>query len=173
MIPARRMPWACSAIIRTVVAGCLAASAACSVGTPSPPLEQPFALVPAQRVHGRFAVRQQELYAVELVYPFDSAAQRKQAWTLAGGSGPKAPGAEMTVRVQVGEIRDGRSRLLRHRDVVKPTLTSWSGNALHCELMRLPLSPGIYTFDVRVAAAAPALQQLPVRVAVREAHTGR
>ena len=173
MIPARRMPWACSAIIRTAVAGCLAASAACSVGTPSPPLEQPFALVPAQRVHGRFAVRQQELYEVGLVYPFENAAQRRLAWSLAGGSGPKAPGAELTVRVQVGEIRDGRSRLLRHRDVVKPTLTSWSGNALHCELMPLPLSPGTSTFDVRVAAAAPALRQLPVRVAVREAHRGK
>ena len=173
MMPARRMPWACSAIIRTVVAGCLGALAACSVGTPSPPLEQPFALVPDQRVHGRFAVRQQGLYALELVYPFDNPSQRRHAWNLAGGSGPQAPGTELTVRVQVGEIRDGRSRLLRHRDVAKPALTSWSGNALHSELIRLPLSPGIYTFDVRVTAAAPALRQLPVRIAVREAYTGK
>lgn len=173
MMPARRMPWACSAIVRTVVAGCLAASVACSVGTPAPPLEQPFALAPDHRAHGRFAVRQQGLYALELVYPFDNPTQRAHAWNLVGGSGQQAPGANLTVRAQIGEIRDGRSRLLRHRDVVQPMLTSWSGNTLHSELIRLPLSPGIYTFDVRVTAAAPPLRQLPVHIAVREAHTGK
>lgn len=173
MMPARRMPWACRAIIRIVVAGCLAASVACSVGTPAPPLEQPFALVPDQRVHGRFAVRQQGLYALELVYPFDNPTQRSHAWNLAGGSGRQAAGADLTVRAQIGEIRDGRSRLLRQREVVQPALTSWSGHTLHSELIRLPLSPGIYTFDVRVVAAAPALRQLPARVAVREAYTGK
>ena len=173
MMPARRMPRACSTVMRTVVAGCLAASVACSVGTPAPPLEQPFALVPDQRVHGRFAVRQQGLYAVELVYPFDNPTQRRHAWNLAGGSGRQAPGPGLTVRAQIGEIRDARSRLLRRRDIAQPALTSWSGNTLHSELIRLPLSPGIYTYDVRVVAADPALRQLPVRVAVREAYTGK
>jgi hypothetical protein len=174
MMPARRMPRACSAIVRSVVVfACLAASVACSVGTVAVPLEQPFALVPDQRVHGRFAVRKQGLYAVELVYPFDNPEQRRHAWDLAGGSGRQARGAELTVRVQVGEIREGRSRLLRRRDVMQPALTSWSADTLHSELVRLPLSPGIYTFDVRVVAAAPALRKVPVRIAVREAYTGK
>lgn len=173
MMPARRMHRACSAFIRSVVAGCLAASVACSVDTPVPPLEQPFALAPDQHVHGRFAVRQQGLYALELVYPFDNQTQRTHAWNLVGGSGQQAAGPDLTVRAQIGEIRDARSRVLRHREVVRPALTSWSGNTLHAELIRLPLSPGIYTFDVRVTAAAPALRQLPVRVAVREAYTGK
>ena len=169
MMPARRMPWACSAIIRTVVVGCIAVSVACSVGTPPVPLERPFVLAPDQRIHGRFAVRQQGLYALELVYPFDNPTQRRLAWSLVG----EAPGADLSVRAQIGEIRHGRSRLLRRRDIVQPALTSWSSNTLHSELIRMPLSPGIYTFDIRVVAAAPALRQLPVRVAVREAHSGK
>ncbi|MBF6023307.1 DUF5625 family protein [Lysobacter niastensis] len=149
----------------------LVAIGACTSGTPVPPLEQPIELKPGHRAHGRFAVREQDIYSIELLYPFDGQAQRSRAWTLAGGG--KSPGAEATVRVTINEIRENGSRLLRHRDVPRPVLTSWGARALHAELTRLPLSPGLYTYDIRVLDASPQLREIPARVIVREAYRGK
>jgi hypothetical protein len=173
MMATRRVLGMCRAIARSAVAGCLVALVACSSGTPVPPIDHPFALVPGHRVHGRFAIREQRLYAVDLVYPFDTPAQRNQVLMMAGGSGSSAPGAELTLRVQITEIRDSGSRLIRGRDIPRPKVTSWTGNTLSSELTRLPLSPGLYTFDIRVVDAAPSLREVPVRVGLHEAYPGK
>lgn len=159
---------------RSLFAACLIAFlllpsllAACN-RAPKVPVEYPFTLQAGHRLQGEFRVGEEALYALQLVYRFNTEAERQRAWWRAGGT---ALGVDASFAVSIRRRSDGRA--MRVETVKRPTLSSWGSRELCAEVVRVHLAPGSYAFDVQVDAAEPSLREQPMGVEVRRAYVGK
>lgn len=135
---------------------------------PKVPVEYPFTLQAGHRLHGEFRVADEALHAVQLVYRFNTEAERQRAWWRAGGT---ALGVDATFAVSIRRRSDGS--MVLDETVKRPHLSSWGSRELSSEVVRVRLAPGTYVVDVHVDAAEPSLREQRVDVEVRRAYVGK